>query len=188
MKDYVLSGLIIVLAAALLFSGRFWFRGDRPMVSMVMEAPRSPELPDPESEIDAAGMHVPRSQSKVEQAFRLAMRASGRPEAPAAFTNQTPPRIGYSVREVGFLGMPFGYYTDLGWVLYTESDWGFIAAPISEKGLAAFNKAAGRDVRQGFFYPFWRHTWGWLFVAGVGLWAWMRHRDLVRRREELGLI
>lgn len=186
-RDSLLGMLIIALAGMLLFSDRYWFLANRPVVATAAEVPALPEIEDLVGMIDRAGVHIPREPGKAEQTWRRFLAAQGR-LPPAAFTNQTPPRLGYMAREITFLGMPFGYYTEHGWALFTRSDWGTVAMPLSPAGIAMVDKAAGRDLREGFVFPFWNHIWGWVYVAALALWIWLRHRHVVRRREELGLI
>jgi hypothetical protein len=97
------------------------------------------------------------------------------------------PKFGYSVRETTFLGMPFWYSTEYGHVLFFSSDWGVVAAPLNTVGQAALDKANGRDLRAGMI-PWWKHLWGWLFLAGLALAIWLWHRRTVRWRTENGYL
>ncbi|ATY32665.1 hypothetical protein CVN68_12335 [Sphingomonas psychrotolerans] len=101
----------------------------------------------------------------------------GRAPQPRIDFDARRPRYGYSVREWTFLGMPFGWWTEYGYVLYAEDRYELVEVPLADSVAARFRKEVGRDMGQGFFFPFWAHAWGWLY-----------YRSVVRRRAELGLI
>jgi len=73
-------------------------------------------------------------------------------------------------------------------VLYTQTPRETVMAPLDDRGAELLRKELGRDPMEGFIYPFWRHLWGWLFVAGVALWGWLHWRGVLRRRAEEGWI
>jgi len=180
--------LLLVLAGALLVPDRYWVAASRPVVDDLAEVTVPPELGETISAIDAYGVHIRRVPSKAEQYVAI-KRASYGLEAPApAYTHMRGPRFGYSVREATFLGMPFWYHVEYGHVLFFSSDWGVVAAPLNEIGHAALDKANGRDLRATSMIPWWRHVWGWPFVAGVALALWLWHRRTVRWRAENGYI
>jgi hypothetical protein len=92
------------------------------------------------------------------------------------------------MREWAFLGMPFGFYTENGHVLYVRDNWQTIYIPLSDKGVEALASANGHDVTKGYIYPYWTHLWGWLFAAGIGLAVYLWLRRAARIREEEGII
>ncbi|MBO9714670.1 hypothetical protein [Sphingomonas sp.] len=184
----VVGVLALVLLYGLLGSPRYWVLHDQPVVAHMRAIKVPSELGDLTGEILAGGVQVRNRTSKAEQFLRVFRAAHGQTVAPASFANMTAPAVGYSIREIGFFGMPFGWYREYGDVVYVRNDWGTIYGPLEPPAMAAVNKANGGDVTQGNLFPFWNHCWGWLWVAGLGLALWLWHRAQVKRREELGLI
>lgn len=178
MRDALFVALVIFLAGALLGSERGFMASNRAVTTEVADIKLPEEFGSPHSYISNYGAHYARQRSPIEQALKGAF----------AERKTSEPMVGYSVREVTFLGMPFAYYTEMGWVLYYTGEHGIVSMPLNDRGIAMVNKALGRDVRQGFFYPFWWHAWGWLFIAGVALWIYLRHRYIVDKREAEGMI
>lgn len=180
--------MVVMLVGSILFSGRFIVLSDRPTVVYLSAIKMAPEAGDLVGELDDYGVHMRHERSKFVEMLRSANTMLGHPPRPDSFDNMTAPMMGYSVREWSFMGMPFGWKTDMGPVLYVNNDWGVIYGQLRPKALEEINKANGRDVTQVTIYPFWIHTWGWLFVLGaIGTW-WLWNRGNQRRREELGLI
>ena len=184
--------LVVALIAALLGSDRDWFLSDQyRAVAHVADIPRDRQgalLGQLEGIVQSGGVHIPRLGPKAERIVFAALGITHAPLTSELDQADYWPKLGYSVREISFLGMPFGYFTDMGPVVYTESRWELVAAPLVDQAWTQFDKEVGRDLRRGFFYPFWRHCWGWLFVAGIALWGWLRHRWVVGMRAEQGLI
>lgn len=181
---------MIALVAILLFSERGWFLSDqRRMVSHVADVPHvdGPAVIDLPGWVFHGGVHVPRDRSKVE-ALMLRAKVGQSVIPPNLADSRQWPSYGYSVREWTFLGMPSANFSDFEHVLYTQNPRETVMAPLGDRGRALLQKEVGRDLSEGFVYPFWRHLWGWAFVAGIALWGWLCHRGQVRRREELGLI
>jgi len=190
MRDFVLAVLVITLGAILLFSDRGWVLSDqRRMVSHVAEVPKTggPGLAELPYFVFRGGVHVPLDRSKFDS-LMLRMATGQDRFAPTYEDMKQWPSLGYSVREWTLFGMPFGYFSEFDYVLYTRTPRETVMVPLEEEGMALLRKEVGRDLSEGFVYPFWRHLWGWLFVAGLALWGWLYHRGVVRRREELGLI
>lgn len=184
----VAGALAILLLYALVFSDRYWVAASRPTVDSLGEVKVPPELGDMISAIDDYGVHIERVPSKAELYLAMKLAQYGVRKQIASHDNMSAPRLGYSVRETTFLGMPFWYAADYGHVLYFSSDWGVVAAPLTDIGFTALNKANGRDLRATSMIPWWSHLWGWLFVAGLGLAIWLWHRRTVRWRAENDLI
>ncbi len=84
--------------------------------------------------------------------------------------------------------MPFGWYTEYGFVLYSNNRHELVETPLIESGHTMLMQEVGRDLRQGFFFPFWAHAWGWFYVAAAALWGWLYHRSRVQERQALGII
>jgi len=184
------GALIAALAIILLMSSRDWVLSDQHRAVADVGA-----LPQGSGEMLANlgqlvhdyGVHVPHPPTKAESLYQLLVLAGRAP--PARITGEyARPRYGYSVREWSFLGMPFGWYSEYGYVLYSRNRWELVETPLGPEGHAQLMQEVGRDLRQGFFFPFWAHAWGWLYVAAVALYGWLYHRSVVRRREALGLI
>lgn len=182
------GALVLALLGALLLSDRYWVASSRPTVDMLAEVKVPPELGDMISVIDDSGIHIQRVPSKAEQYIAIKRAEYGIDVPVPSYANMSAPRFGYSVRETTFLGMPFWYETQYGHVLFFSSDWGVVAAPLTDIGQAALDKANGRDLRATSMIPWWNHVWGWLFLAGLALAIWLWHRRTVRWREENGII
>lgn len=181
----IVAGLLLVtLAAAMIFGNRPWALANQPMVTH-LRAIKLPKDVDFVYELDSYGLHVQQSWSPWERLVEVTKVMHGVPMRQPTFRDMTEPALGSSIREVSFFGMPFGWYRDMGDVVYVRNDWGAIYAPLVPATLARVNKENGGDVTQGNIFPFWLHLWGWLWIAGLGL-LW--HRANVRRREALGLI
>jgi hypothetical protein len=191
MKDLPLKLLVgalaLMLLASLTLSERYFVLSDRPMVVHIAAIKTSPEMAGMVGTLDEYGVHLRREPSKLEAVAVLGQAVNGTLK-PDNFRHMTDPAFGYSVREWSFFGMPFGFYTEYGNVLYVRNDWGTIYAPLTPEGLEKVNRTNGRDVTSGNLFPFWAHLWGWVFVAGLGLAIWLWLRRSARKREEEGLI
>lgn len=97
------------------------------------------------------------------------------------------PRLGYSVRQITFLGLPMAAYKEAGEVLYRRKADGFHIYGVDVDGVAGLEKVSGETIAVGIF-PFWLYYWGWLAVIFTALFAWFEWRRQVRRREILGLL
>jgi len=184
------GALIAVLAVILLMSKRDWVLSDQHRA--VADVAVLPEgsgkvLSNLEYLVSQYGVHVPHAPTKAQRLYQMLVLAGRAPPARIDVGFQRP-RFGYSIREWSFLGMPFGWYSEYGFVLYSDNRWELVETPLIEAGNEQLMQEVGRDLRQGFFFPFWAHAWGWLYVAAVALWGWLYHRSAVKRREELGLI
>lgn len=184
----VCGALALVLLGALIFSDRYWVAASRPTVDELAEVKVPPELGDMIAAIDDYGVHIQRVPNKAEQYIAMKRAQYGLGQPAPSYANMSAPKFGYSVRETTFLGMPFWYTAEYGHVLFFSSDWGVVAAPLNDIGHAALDKANGRDLRATSTIPWWKHLWGWLFLAGVGLAIWLWHRRTVRWRAENGFI
>lgn len=189
MRNALGIALIAALIVILLGSDRDWFLSDQHRaVAHVADIPKGPgKIRDSlEWTVAAGGVHIAKlTESKAAQIVHALVPGSRDPDPDA---HDRWPRLGYEVREWTFLGMPFGYYSELGYVAYNEDADELVAAPLIEPAWAQLASETGGDLRRKGGYPFWQSTWGWLFVAGLLLWAWLRHRWVVRTREEQGLI
>ena len=151
------------------------------------------DVPEPTIEelrdyVYAGGVHVPRRPIKAVQLYEAMARAGRVAPPPVERYEIKRPMLGYSVREVSFLGMPFGWWTEFGWSLYAETDTLLIAGVLQDEGLARLEENLGKDIHSGHIFPFWEHCWGWLYLAALGLWGWLRLRWVREQREAEGLI
>ncbi|MEP9357912.1 hypothetical protein [Sphingomonas sp. KR3-1] len=192
MKDLPLKllvgALLVVLIGSATFSNRYWVLASQPRVDDLVDVKVPPELGDMVSAIDAYGVHLEREPTKFERYVTMQKALIGIERPVPSYANMSTPKFGYSVRETTFLGMPFWYAREYGHVLFFSSDWGVVAAPLTEVGQAQLDKANGRDLRATSMIPWWEHLWGWLFLAGVGLAIWLWHRRTLRWRAENGFI
>ncbi|MES2988537.1 MAG: hypothetical protein V4808_11580 [Pseudomonadota bacterium] len=191
LRKIIAGVLIVALPVILLMSDRHWFLSDQHRAAAhVADIPPEAKgelLTDLERIVLYQGVHVIREPTKAEMLYRLLAIAGRVPPARIDFNND-PLRYGYSVREWSFFGMPFGWYEEYGYVVYTQNRQQLIMAPLFPGADAQLMKEAGRDLKQGFFFPFWAHTWGWLYVALLALWGWLYHRSVVKWREAEGII
>ncbi|TGX52815.1 hypothetical protein E5A73_14350 [Sphingomonas gei] len=190
LKNVFGGALIAALVVILLMSPRDWVLSDQHRA--VADVAALPEgsgkvLSNLEYLVGAYGVHVPHPPTKAQLLYQVLVLAGRAPPAQLVAAYQRP-RFGYSVREWSFLGMPFGWYSEYGFVLYSNNRWKLVETPLIEAGNEQLMQEVGRDLRQGFFFPFWAHAWGWLYVAGIAFWGWLYHRSVVRRREELGIL
>lgn len=154
------GALIAALVVILLMSPRDWVLSDqRRAVADVAAIPEGqgeilanlPEI------VAAQGVHVPRGLTKAEQLYRLLVLTGRAPPSRIDFDAQRP-RFGYSIREWSFLGMPFGWWSEYGYVLYAEDRYEMVEVPLTEEAAARFRDEVGHDLAQGFFFPFWAHA------------------------------
>ena len=191
LRNIVAGVLVVALPVILLMTDRHWVLSDQHRaVAHVADIPPnlSGELTrDLDRIVYYGGIHVPREPTKAEQLYRVLVLTGRAP--PAQLTlDRTPPRYGYSVREWSFLGMPFGWYEEYGYVVYARDRWQLVMAPLIPEADAQLMKEVGRDLKRGFFFPFWAHLWGWLYVALVALWGWLYHRGVVEWRRAEGVM
>lgn len=182
----VVTVLALVLGYSMLFTPRGWILSTQPVIAHLgpIKQPADFDLTDT---LDDYGIHLVRPISPYARFMNTYKAARGVYE-PFSFGKASTPAMGYSIHEFGFFGMPFGWSTDLGDVIYVKDARETVYANLNARGLAAVNKANGRDVTEGNWFPFWAHAWGWAWVLGVGLAVWLWFRAAAKRREELGLI
>lgn len=185
----------MLLAAALILLASFLLTEtpippvNRPLVDDVAPLPPKTDNARYAEYIDMATYMVPklRRPTLIDVARTL-----GQPPAPDNYA-RGPVRLGYSVRELDFFGLPLLGYKDAGYALYFD-DWNSSATyqymgPMGEEGLELLRKEVGNpDLGKGWFFPFWRHMWGWIpLLLGAG-WGWLQFRRRQRRRAAFGMI
>lgn len=190
-KNVVLGLLVAALIGVLVFSDRPWVLYSRPALAKIADLPAAGQSGDLAGYTIAYGMFVAQPRSKALVAGRtLKTIARGQEALEDHDYGHGPAALGYSMREWGILGMPLLAVKELGQVAYVERNdhEGSWQVPLEGDGMDLLTKQIGRDPGAGFIYPYWRHLWGWLFIAGVGLYAWLRMREIRRMRLEQGLI
>lgn len=189
-KGWALLGLSIVLGLVLiyglLFSGRHMQLADRPVVVHMADIHIPAEMPHLMESITDEGVHVPKAQNWV--GFALGQGLMGAPLDTVSGGKMGQPAVGYSVREISFFGMPFGFYTELGDVIYVSNQFETVYGTPLPEVIATLDKANGREVMKGGFFPFWNFLWGWLWVAGLAAGIWIYMKILADKRTEMGLI
>ena len=178
---FLLAAVLLVILAAQLVSARGVLLGDMPNVVHVAEIPPRAGRETLDRYISVYAYTVPDPGVRPALAIALARRGGG-----AATTS--PPRLGYSIREIDFIGMPFFAYREGGYVLYRTYPGYRQMAPLGDDGLALLRRQVGADLTKGWIFPFWRVGWGWLAVIAIAAFAWLEWRSQVRRREAMGLI
>jgi hypothetical protein len=191
LKNILAGVLIAALPIILLISDRDWVFSDQHRAVADVAAIPTEASGELMSNLDHVvqwqGVHVPRPDTKAENVYRLLVLAGRAPPARIDDSYHRP-RYGYSIREFSFLGMPLGWFSEFGFVLYTHDRWELVEAPLNDAGTAMLRKEVGRDLGAGFIFPFWAHAWGWLYLAGAALWGWLYFRDIRLKREAEGII
>lgn len=189
-RNLLAAVLIAAFGSILLLSDRDWFLSDQyRAVADLAPVPegRGPILSSIKPLVLANGVHVVLRASKAEALYPF-FAATGRLPAVARDRAFGPVRYGVSIREISFLGMPFGWFREFGPVVYTRSTDELVQLPLLPAAEEQLRGETGRDLAAGSIFPFWAHCWGWLFVAGLALWGWLRHRWVVETRAALGII
>jgi hypothetical protein len=174
----VLVGLMLALLIPVQFlSSRPRMLTNRPRVVHVADLPASTE-DKLDAFIGANAYLIPRDITEPPAGM------TARPGGVLA----TPPKLGYSIREVSALGMPFLAYKENGFVLYVEEPTQYSMTPLDVDGRKLLDQTAGHPVGVGYTFPFWEYLWGWSLILLVAAWGWLWWRAKVRAREESGII
>jgi hypothetical protein len=97
-------------------------------------------------------------------------------------------RLGYAVRVWTFLSLPMFAYKEGGYAVYLDQPGQYRALALSEEGLADLERETGRRFWAGWFFPFWRYSWGLIAVAALAGFAVLELRWQARRRAILGVM
>lgn len=175
-----------VLWFALFFTERSWTFAERPVVASLDKVAADPEGVFRKS-LDDYGLHLVRPQTMFD------ILVNGRklpPDEDDSYNPGKPGQLfaGRSIREYGVLGMPFGWSTEYGDVVYYRTDRETVYSALNAYGHEQARRANGGDVFQGTTFPFWMYLWGWLWVAGVALAIWLWLRVQAKIREETGIL
>lgn len=178
--------LLFVLLTSMMFGNRAIILGERPVISHLGEI-RQPTDFDLPAILDGYGLHVVQPVSLVEAQLWQVGRLFGL-YRPWREGEATPPAAGRSIKEFGFFGMPFGWKTDMGNVVYSRTDSTVVYFQLNERGTEFLTKANGGDIYADKWFRFWQHTWGWLWVLGLAIAIRIWLGIQAQRREEQGYI
>ncbi len=170
----VLAAFAIGVAVVLVFSQRPWAATSMPRLYEIAVLPETPE-------VEAA-------TTGAEFGIVIPFRRDQAPANPQSGPSLSPPKLGYSYREVSLARMPFWAHRELGFVKYIESADGYYAEPLASGQMERLAAITGRDWAHSYSFPIWRHLWGWLFAAAFALWFFLQHRARAKWREEHGII
>lgn len=173
----ILVGLMIVGSLAL--SRRPPTLASMPLVVHVADIPPHDALLQLGAYTELYGALVPHTDWRPQVAALLGRTGDA---------TDAPPRLGYWVRQWTFLGLPIFARKESGYSVYFDRPDYIRAAPLSEEGLAQLEKQTGSRFWAGWWFPFWRFSWGLLAVAAVGGWVWLEFRWQAKRRTLMGLI
>lgn len=174
----LVAAMIVLVVGTQLFSQRPRFLTSRPWVVHVSDLPES-KRDDLNVFIDANAYVVPNTR----YAPPIGMKVT-----PDFYAPQTPPMLGYSIREVSVLGMPLFAYKDAGFVLYVERPQNFAMTPLDEDGRKLIDDTVGQAIGRDYSFPWWEYVWGWALFGLIAAWGWLWWRSKVKERAELGLI
>ena len=175
----LIGALVIALFAVQLLSDRPLNAISLPVVAPVSDIPARANLPQLRSFVEAYGMTVivPKRRTPfVPVVAKEEARGDG------------VPRLGYLVREFNFLGMPFYASRDPGFAIYTITDGRVQVQPLDDAGLDLLAQQAGKRLETGYVFPFWYHSWGWLFVIGALVLLGLEVRAHSQQRAALGMM
>jgi hypothetical protein len=173
----LVAAMVLLVAGTQFFSHRPRFLTNRPWVVHVAD------LPDKGRDklsmfIDANAYVVPSTRYNPPIGMK----------APIGDLAMSPPMLGYSIREVSALGMPFLAYKEGGYVLYVEDGTDFRMTPLDDSGRKLLDDTVGQPIGHDYSFPWWEYLWGWLLIALIGSWGAVWWRSKVQERAELGII
>lgn len=170
----VLAALALGLGLVLVLSQRPWAATSMPRLYEIAVLPDTPEA---EAATGAAefGIVIPYRRDQA-------------PGAADSGPSRSASKLGFSYREVSLAKMPFWAHRELGFVKYSERPDGYHAEPLAAEQMDRLAAVIGRDLTRSYAFPVWRHLWGWLFAAALGLWFFLQHRARAKWLEEQGII
>lgn len=176
MKTEPLIGLpVMALAAALLFSGRPVLPANTPRVDEVEILPDGPRMEEVRRYTEYGSGLLP--YNRAEQEARSLRSPEARPEL----------KLGWSFREISFIGLPLWAYREYGLVTYLEEPAGYQIAILMPKQVELLEELTGHDYA-GRSFAFWKYMWGWLIVLAFAAAFFLFLREEARKREEEGII
>lgn len=179
-RSVVLGVIVLAAIGVWMFSERALVIGAR---SWVMEgAPLSSTPPNYTRILDEYGVHLPKSQHTPVSMLRARVHL---PEAVEVAPNVM--HFGYSIVETSVFGAPYWARKDDGYVIYYETPYEFVYAPVTDDYLRQV-KIPGPKPLSSQWFPWWAHFWGWVFPIALAGWGWFELGAMRRRREAEGLI
>jgi hypothetical protein len=179
MPQVVLAILILLMVVVTqFFSHAPRMLTNRPWVVKVADLPARTNIEQLHADIDAENVTIPK---------KLYSPPLGLEEQPAS-TAESPPMLGYSIREVSVLGMPLLAYRENGYVLYIDGPGWFEISAIDGDRLKLLETQAGAPLSRGFSMPYWQYGWGWLLMIMIAAWLVLEVRARIRHRAQTGML
>lgn len=175
---YVLLALsCLLIIGSVLVSLRPITLANLPVVAPVGPVPPKADPARLEAYVRAYSVLIPQTD------WRPALRDA------AGLTGRSGVQVGYSLRQLSFLGLPFFAYPEAGYVLSLDDGGRYIAiAPLGSEGLEQIERETGATLPRFSPLTALRYAWGWLLPIMVALFVWFELRWQARRRAALGLI
>ena len=176
--------VLAILIVAMVVATQFYSHAprmltNRPWVLKVADIPARVNIGRIHDYIDAENVTIPKKRYSPPLGLK---------EEQPAPTPESPPMLGYSIREVSVLGMPLMAYRENGYVLYIDGPGWFVMSKIDSDHLKRLEAEAGVPLSRGFSMPFWRYSWGWLLMIMIGAWLALEVRARIRRRAQTGIL
>jgi hypothetical protein len=175
----VIALIIALIVVTQIFSHRPRMMTSRPWIEPVADIPARANLNELRHYVAFSQVYLPKR--RYSPPFGLTVDVP--PPAP-----DSPPRLGYSIREVSLLGMPLAGYREEGFVVYVDRPDAFEMAPLGDDGLKLLEQKAGAALSQGFSFPYWRYYWGWSLFVLLAAWGVLEIRRRARYRAESGIM
>lgn len=174
----LLVAVAFLIIASVALSGRPVLRAGVPNLVHVADIPSRAGLAQLQNYTEAFGAVLPKTD------WRPGIgRLLGRDGSAAG-----PPRLGYWVRGYSFLGLPLFARKEGGYSLYLDRPGSYRVVPLGDEGLDLLARQAGGRFWQGWWFPWWRFSWGLVAPLLIAAFVWAELRWQARRRGILGLI
>jgi hypothetical protein len=164
----VLIILAVAVAGILILSDRPYALTSNPRVDEILLLPDDPRLEPLRREIQWGDSLYPYISATA--------------QARAA---ESPPKLkfGWTYREWNMLSMPFAAYGESGFAAFLEMRGGIKLALADEETRRLIEEVIGRDPTSGYAFPWYRHIWGWLIIAGLALWQLLSLSEIARAKK-----
>ena len=151
--EHLLGLMVLIFAGIVLLSGRPFLPANTPRISEIHSLPEEPKFADVRDFTHYGSGILPyNARERAERSRRN-------------WNERQPIKVGYAFREVSMMRLPLAAYRDLGLVTYVETGAGYKIAILGPEQVELLEELTGRDY-DGYFFPFWRYSWGWLVVFG----------------------
>jgi len=172
--------IIGLLVGTQIFSHRPRLMTSRPWIEPVADIPARANLDQLRHYVAFYEAYIPKQRYRPP--FGLTVETP--PPAP-----DSPPRLGYSIREVSLLGMPLFAHPEEGFVVYVERPDRFAMAPLGgDDGVRLLEQKAGAPLSRDFAFAWWEHSWGCLLFVLLAAWGVLEIRRRARARAESGMM